>query len=92
MFILRIVENSGAYPHPKREVRNHLLGDWYTVIDNSHPEFEDYLKKYELSGEIHETKTKFIVADRLKQADGLWGFESHEYYIMTETGKTFEKL
>jgi len=89
MFILRIVENMGT---PKREVSNHILGDWYKVIDSSHPEFKNYFEKYELSGELHETKTKFIIAEKLKDEHGLWGFDSHEYYIMTESGKTFEKL
>lgn len=91
MFILRTVEDYGKKPCLTVK-QNHMLGDFYEAIDCFHPSFEKYFNEYELKGDPFESKAIFLSCQKHDKPLTLFGFENMSYYIMTESGKTFEKL
>jgi hypothetical protein len=82
MFILRIVFKSGL-------VHNHILGNDYKII---RPENESDFRHL-LKTACHKEETKaFIQYDKNDWMTSWPIYPNHQYYIMTDSGKTFEKI
>jgi hypothetical protein len=81
MFILRMIDEG-------RIARNYELGDNYSVMSKFYnpKEFQDFCDLHQVMPEL----TDGIISDE----DGKF-FTLHKsthYYVMTESGKTFERL
>lgn len=81
MFILRMVDEN-------RISKNYELSDNYSVVSKlyNHKEFEDFCDMHQVmpdgcDGIISDEDGKFYVLHK----------DTH-YYVMTESGKTFERL
>ncbi len=80
MFTLRIIEQKG-------QTSNQSLGNFYTVT------YKASCKDYEKAASKTITNEKtyaIVVGDFGKVVFPL--FDNREYFIMTESGKTFERL
>lgn len=82
MFILRVVFKAGV-------THNHILGNDYKII---RPENErDF--NHHLESACHKEETKAFIEYSINDHITTWPvYENHQYYIMTESGKTFEKI
>jgi hypothetical protein len=101
MFILRTVEDVPMLRPPGQEggklpiatnVKNLLIGDNYEVVTHTSSQFSGYLHKYELDADEVLDHVMFLTSSNLNRELILWKTETVSYYIMTESGKTFQKL
>ena len=68
---------------------NHIIGEGYQLVKKGQKHFDDYCKRAGLSPKSKEVCFGIIHSSGL----GYWGlYEGNEYYVMTESGKTFERL
>lgn len=81
MFILRIVFNSGV-------THNQVLGNHYQIIrPENEKDFNHLLKKA-----CHKDETIGFILHGANESESWPIYENHKYYIMTESGKTFERV
>lgn len=101
MFILRTVEDvqmlrpvgqEGEKLPISTNVKNLLIGDDYEVVTHTSSHFSNYLHKYELKADEVLDYVMFLTSSSLNREIILQKSETVSYYIMTESGKTFEKL
>ena len=101
MFILRTVEDvqmlrkvgqDGGELPICTNVKNLLIGDDYEIVTHTSSQFSRYLHMYELDADEVLDNVMFLKSTNLKQVLILRKDESISHYIMTESGKTFEKL
>lgn len=101
MFILRTVEDvqmlrkvgEEGEPLPmSTNVKNIIIGNDYEVITYSNSKYSKYLHQYGLDKEKLLQEVMFLVSSSLKDELILWKTKEVSHYIMTESGKTFEKL
>ena len=101
MFILRTVEDVQMLRPPGQEggklpiatnIKNLLIGDDYEVVKHTCSQFSAYLHKYELDADEVLDRVMFLTSTNLNRELILWKTETVSHYIMTESGKTFEKL
>lgn len=101
MFILRTVEdvqmlrNVGEEGEPlpmSTNVKNIIIGNDYEVVKQSNSKYSKYLYKLGLDEGKLLQEVMFLESSSLNDELVLWKDENISYYIMTESGKTFEKL
>lgn len=85
MFILRSVNKVSGIAH------NRILGDSYTLVFKGFDEFEKIKEggDWESPCEDHNLILAFL-SNNNGRIEGLDSYST--YYIMTESGKTFEKV
>lgn len=101
MFILRTVEDvqmlrkvgEEGEPLPiSTDVRNIIIGNDYEVIKQGSSKYSNYLHEYGFDTYESHDEVMFLTSSSLKDELILRKDENISYYIMTESGKTFEKL
>ena len=101
MFILRTVEdvqmlrNVGEEGGPlpmSTNVKNIIIGNDYEVVKQSNSKYSKYLYKLGLDEGKLLQEIMFLESSSLNDELVLRKDENISYYIMTESGKTFEKL
>lgn len=103
MFILRTVEDvqmlkpvgyvGDGSPLPmSTNVKNFIIGVDYEVITHSNSKYSKHLHKHGLDEGNLLAEVMFLESSALRNELVLWKDEKVSHYIMTESGKTFEKL
>lgn len=101
MFILRTVEDvpmlrqvgeEGGILPIATNVKNIVIGSDYEVIKQGSSQYSHYLNEYGYEADKLTDEVMFLTSSSLNRELILWKTKEVSHYIMTESGKTFEKL